>query len=573
MPSPNDLSANPVQVLVNNGINNLDVSAAFRAFTLSAGEFTPEGLWRPTAQLTLAANTEIAESFDPKANGARWQPSNTVAISIDFGAGWVPIPVRLKIDKWPARPRRRQQTITLDLATDLSRLSFRSPEGDAGGAIYGSSTNRHTLINAVLTAAGCPTIATDTLTAYPLSYAPEKKTGGSWIDFAGDLAWSANHLLWQQPDGEIRLAELSPNTLETLACFAHYTVGSTEARYEPQPPTETPPDTFTATGTGLTLTAANDDPESFTSIVDGVQVDTDITYANQGTSQPEKTVEVKKPRNAIAPDKTTSTLTDTDTKTTTADTYDLGDGTLTERVITIQEPRAKVLTNSTSFALINAKRTTINYYYDSDKTLEERRTVIETANDNGHLTTYKTVRERWYKRLGQDSWNYISDETTAATDDTKAPKLSKPPTNQAPPATEYRPPAVTKEQTNYTTQITVASPTGGDYSGKTQVLSLPGGLCRSTAQLLEVVKLWASIRHGRQWPIAWAAPLTAAWLQSFSPIRRIDFTEDGTRTAYLVDALQIALTPRSHRVGGTTIELGTVALDGSGTPAPPFTIT
>jgi hypothetical protein len=574
MPTPNDLSARPVQVLINNGTNDLNVSAAFLQVAYGAGEFSQDGWWRPTAQLTLAANTDlIGESFHPRTNAARWQPGNLVTISLDLGTGYLPLPTRLVIQKWPAIPRRGQQRITLQLCGDPTRLSYLSPEGDPGGATFGTSTSRTAIINACLSQAGHPTLASGNAVAgYSLSYSPEKKDAGSWIDFAGALAYSANHLLWQQADGSARATLFNLATLTALPCFAHYVVGSTEAKYEPQDPTDTPPDTFKGTGTGLTLTPASNDSEAFTSTVNSVEVNTNISYSDQGTNNPSKTVEVSKPANVVMPDKRTDTTEITDTETTTEDSYNLADGTLDQTVITVREPRGKVLDGDSS-TLIDTKETTVEYFYDSDKTVTERRTTTRVTNSNAVLVDFGVKREKWYKRGGSDKWNYIVDETTNDTD-AKAPKVASPPTNQAPPATQYQPPANTKEQADYEAEITVASPTGGGYAGKPQVISLPGGLAVSDAQVLEVIKLWAAIRHGRQWPLAWAAPLTPAWLTSFSPIRRIDFTDlDGDRTAYLVDALQIVATTRTARIGGSAIELGTTNADGSATPTPPYTIT
>jgi len=574
----NDIAAKPVQVLVNNGTNNLDCSSIFQSFNLQSDEWSPEGWWRPTATLTLAANNpSFAATLDARLNTSRWAPDNLVSVAVDFGSGWVPIPCRLKILKWPARPYPGSQNITLQLGGDAILRSYRSPEGDAGGATFGTLASRKTLINSVLAAAGCPAIATaDTFSAYSLAFSPEKKTGGSWVDFAGDLAWSANRLLWQEADGDIRVNEFSVGVLESLQPIAHYVVGIDEARYIPQAPTETPPDTFKGVGTGLSLTPASDDPESFVNTVDGVEVETTITYSGQGGNNPSRQVTIRKPRNVILPNYFTISDPATDSETTTTDTYSAVDGTLTRTVIETREPIAKVFPERTWGSALNmtdSYEKTTEYEYDSDKVIIRRTTDIRRAKYTGSviLADYQYVDERWRKR--GDKWNYTRDVTNQDPDASNAPKLSTPTSSQSPPATQYRPPANTKEQTDYSAEITVSSPTGGDYAGKPQVISLPGGLCASNVQVMDVIKLWATIRHGRQWPIAWTAPLSAAWLTSFSPVQTLDFTYQGTRTRYLVEALQIWLDKRSARIGGSTIELGTVALDGTGTPNAPYTIT
>jgi hypothetical protein len=66
--------------------------------------------------------------------------------------------------------------------------------------------------------------------------------------------------------------------------------------------------------------------------------------------------------------------------------------------------------------------------------------------------------------------------------------------------------------------------------------------------------------------------LKEEWFTNFTPLPRIDVDYDGTRTAYLGEALSFEITPRSATVVGSGIELGTVEADGSGTPEPVYTV-
>lgn len=61
----NDLRAIPVQVLVNDGTDNLDVSTAFESLELSSSAWDESGWFKPRGPLRLAAHREgFGESFD-----------------------------------------------------------------------------------------------------------------------------------------------------------------------------------------------------------------------------------------------------------------------------------------------------------------------------------------------------------------------------------------------------------------------------------------------------------------------------------------------------------------------------
>ncbi|MGD1943201.1 MAG: hypothetical protein ACFB0G_18040 [Leptolyngbyaceae cyanobacterium] len=570
-----DLSALPVQVLVNNGTNDLDCSNIFGSLRISSNAWTQDGWWRPTAQLTLDANATASESLDPRLNPGRWAPGNLVSISVDFGSGWVPFPSRFKILKWPARPRG---TVSLELGGDPTLLNNRALEGDAGGATYGTATNRKDLIDAVLSEAGCPPITSgDAFTAYPLPFSPEKKTGGSWIDYAGEIAWSANRVLWQGGNGDIRVADFTPTALAALSPLVHYVVGTNEADFVFAPPSDTPPETIRVVGTTLELTDnANGIVGPITEDVDGVEVITKMTYSGQGTNSPVEIEEIQKPRNVVLPTQSTSTSATVETETKTEETYSGVTGRLSQTVITVREPQGKVFPDrvfGSPFNLIDSVKTTITYTYNQDGVMIRRQTKVERAKylNQVALVDAQFIDEKWTKR--GDSYRPSRSVTNLDPDLSSAPKIGKTGAkNSNPPATKYRPPAKNKDEKEFTAEVTVASPTSGGYAAKLQVIKLPGGLCISEAQALEAARLWAMIRHGRQWPLNWAGDLVETWFTNFSPVQGIDFTYQGVRTRHLVDALSFYFDQRSSSVGGSAIELGTVALDGTGTPTPPYTI-
>lgn len=575
-----NVSSKPVEILVNNGSNTLDVSAAFDYFRVESDEWQPTGWWKPTVTLVLKTNlaTALGESFDPRINPSRWEPDNLVTISVNFGSptGIIQLPWRLKIAEWPARPHPGQRTLTLKLVGDPDLLSYRAPEGDAGGVTYGISTSRTALINAMLTQANCPTLASgDTITDYPLPFSPEKKQSGPWIDFAGDVAWTANRVLWQQADGGIRVATL---TLDGLTPIAHYVVGKDEVRYQPDAPGNLPPQQLRVTGTTYDLTDVEDQEFINTDTVNGHVVKTTINYNDRDTTTPETIETVEEELGQFLPEiyPGSTTLT-TSTKTTKGETYDNIADYLTQEIETVERPVAAVHPSyrwNSPTQIIIATRTTIDYDHDSDANVTKRTTTVEESVVSGSspvLTTVQVIIERW-NNLGAEDFGYSRSVSNQRTNAQSIPTRKPRGGVVRPPAAKYRPAQKNKREVEFSSTLEFASPTGGGYQDKLQSINLPGGLAVSNAQCQAIGEFWGSFRHASQWPLLWAAPLTPDWLQSFTPVRAVDFTVDGVRTRYLVNGLQMFVSKRSSGIGGGAIEIGTVNLDGTGTPSAPYSI-
>jgi hypothetical protein len=134
-------------------------------------------------------------------------------------------------------------------------------------------------------------------------------------------------------------------------------------------------------------------------------------------------------------------------------------------------------------------------------------------------------------------------------------------TNNKPPSTQYRPAEKQRTEKKFLGEAKFTSPAGNGFAEKLWAVTLPSGMCVSNQQCRDRAQTWGSIRQGRQFAIQWAADITQGWLENFNPVRRIDFTVDGRRTAYLVEALNIQVDKKSAAIGGRGIELGLVSVD------------
>ncbi|HMA78858.1 MAG TPA: hypothetical protein VKP88_07080, partial [Candidatus Paceibacterota bacterium] len=282
-----NLGAKRPTITVNNGTNDLDVSTAYQSLSLESGAIDDIGLHTLSGSLVLHAYVDgYAESFDCRINPNRWKPGNVVSIEFDIGGTDYAIPQKLVILNFPSRPTPQSPDITIKIGSDLNLFNYTQPEGDGGGATYGTSTNRTDLLTSILAKNSLSLEASAALTAYPLTYSPQKNDGGSWVDFAGKVARSANAILSQNLAGTINI---TPITLDGLTAVAHYIVGTDEGDFELQSFDVPPPETIRVSGTGYTLTAKNNDSLQTVNTVDGVTVTTNYTFSGQGTNSPSKT--------------------------------------------------------------------------------------------------------------------------------------------------------------------------------------------------------------------------------------------------------------------------------------------
>ena len=563
-----DLRSVPVQVVV----GGLDLSPAFVQLSIGAGTWDDSGWFKPRGQLELAAYWDgQPESFDCRDNPARWAPGTVVAISVDLGAGWVALPWRLRILAYPNRPYPGQPTITLELGGDADLLNYRAPEGDPGTDEYGTPTGATTLINRALAKAGAPTL-TDTVTGLSLPFSPEKNTGGSWMTYAGQVAYAARHILWQQADGAIRAVPFDLDALTTPV--AAYTVGTNEADYIPEAPGEQPPEVVKVQGTTYEIEVVKDESFVTTDIVDGVTVRTTVTYRDRGTYEPVYIEQVEQPAGVVLPniDWVNPSVMIVDSRLTKTQNYNIitarldAESELTERPAAFVFPDANWLNPGN---LIDAEQVTVEYSYDSDDVLKERRTTIERSVRTGttaQLAKAQITIERWTK-VGAEEYTFQRTQTNFDETQPSLPERRGASTNNTPPATTYRPAEKQRTEKQFSGQARFTSPAGSGFAEKLWSLQLPSGMGVSATQCRRMAEHWGKIRQGRQFPIKWAADLTSAWLTSFNPVQRMDFTLGGVTTSYLVEALQLVITQRDASVGGKGIELGRIV---GGVVNPPY---
>ena len=619
----------PTQVIIG-GATDLNVSQSFVSLSLSSGVWDEGGWWKLRGTLTLAGFVRgYGESFDCRLNPSRWAPGTIVAISLWFGE-WVPIPTRLRILRYPNRPWPGNPTISIEIGSDADLLNYRAPEGDPSGITYGTPTGATFLINAALARAGAPALA-DTVTGLLLPFSPGKTGGESWITYAGNVAHAAGRQLWQQADGDVRAVPLDMDGLEP---FATYIVGSQEADYIPEVGGDAPPEKLKVTGTTYQIDSVSNDGFVTIDTVDGVTIRTTVSYSGRSSGNPVYSETVETFASLVLPAYFTTNVLIVATELTRAKEYGIG-FRLTSETETLRQPVGGIFPGEvfgTPTQLAVANRTTIAYTYDGDDNMIRRVTTLERAVISGVTVTTGTSQittERWQK-VGNEEWAYNRNQVNFDGEVDPLPPRRGPSTNNRPPQTQYRPATRQRIEKEFSGTATFTNESGSGFAEKLQVITLPSGMATSNAQCRAIAQRWGRIRQGRQFAVQWAADITAAWLQSFTPVRRIDFVvpepgvaydatatyPDGAvvyyqslsyraittttgnlptngafwepaniRTAYLIEAFNLNIDQRSAAIGGRGVEIGIVSRNeplpapsdpgdapeaGLPIPAPPF---
>jgi len=568
----NDLRSIDRRVIIDNGTDTLDVSAAFESLDLSTEVWNDRAWFAPRGTLRLAAYCEgFAESFDCRINPARWAPGNLVKVSLWFGS-WVLLPWRLKILRYPNRPYPGNRYIDLEVGTDADLLNYRAPEGDPTGVEYGTSTSAAFLINGALSQAGAPALV-DGIASLSLPFSPEKQSGGSWVTYAGHVAYAAGHVLWQQGDGAVRA---TPLATENLTPFVHYVVGRDEADYVPETAQESPPEKVRVTGT--TYEIVDDRPENIdrTENVNGVITRFQVVYQNWDTANPRIIETTSIPLELMRLGTFVgNTILFPYIRKTTVFSYD-SVGRLIEQQVTTERPSFLVpfLPRTTSLVTIGVSTTSFVFAPPSTSPVGPMRS--RTAIDRGLnvigptavLETRSTTIEEWDQR-SVGKFIYTKRTINAGLTGGSLPARNQPSTDAEPPAATFRPASKQRTEKQFLAQATFTSQAGNGFAEKLWAITLPSGMGVSTAQCAAHALRWGRIRQGRQFAVQWAADLSQDWLTDFNPVRRIDFTVDGRRTAYLVEALNLVVDKRSAAIGGRGVELGLVS---EGAIIPPFTV-
>lgn len=560
-----NLGSIPTQVIIQ-GTTNLDVSQALISLSISGNALDDSGWFKPRGQIVLGVLPGFSESFDCRTNPGRWAPGTVVAVSVWFGA-WIPLPWRLRILAYPNRPMPGNQQITLEVGTDADLLNYRAPEGDPGTDEYGTPSGATTLINRALTQAGAPSL-TDTISTFSLSFSPEKNTGGSWMAYAGSVAYAARHVLWQQTNGDIRA---TPLTLDGLTPAATYTVGTDEADYVLSAPGEQPPELVEVQGTTYLIEDATPEGTDVTEEINGVLTRTRVEFEDWNTDDQKIIETVWIPLELIAPPKFAGNSGPSILKiTTTTRSYDIW-GRLTQTVVDVQQPLFILGRSNNNQVYWPFTRVTITNEYPLSFPEPEIAGLIKTRE----LITKRTTREQVLppdslnlvdRLVTVESWEekkagqylYQRNVTDSSEDSLRVQAQPSPPQFEAPPATEFKPATKQRTEVSRRGQARFTNAVGSSFAEKKWIIQLPSGMALNDAQCRAHAALWGRVRQGRQFQVSWAADLIASWLTSFSPVRRVDFTLNGITTAYLIEAFNIALDTRSAAVGGIGLELGIV---------------
>lgn len=578
-----DLRSVRVQVLV----GGVDLSTAFVSLSIGGNALDDSGWFKPRGQIVLAAYADgVTEDMDCRTNPGRWAPGTVVAVSVWLGS-WVPLPWRMRILAYPNRPSPAEPTITLEVGTDADLLNYRAPEGDPGTDEYGTPTGARTLINRALAKAGAPSLAVgDTITTLNLPFSPEKNTGGSWMTYAGAVAYAARYILWQQTDGTIRA---TPLTLDGLTPTATYTVGTDEADYVLSPPGEQPPEVVQVQGTTYLIEDATPDDSVVEEIINGVLTRTEVRYEDWGTSEPKIIETVSIPLNLMSPGKFPgiSALYPYQ-RTTTRKTYDAWDR-LIEEFSQVEQPSFLVPFAAQTTALKIVGQTVTTYEFPVSfvsaggdpateqivrevKTSEvlKGKTTIERAlyRINGAPLSLedRTVTTETWEKKGPELYLHRVNVRDDSPDPTALPPRNQPSQFSPPPATTFRPAEKQRAELPYSGKATFTNAVGSGFAEKLWSINLPSGMGISASQCRAHATLWGRIRQGRQFGIRWGGDVAAAWLTNFSPVARVDITDRGTTTAYLVEGFSLEIDQRSAALGGMGLELGIVSEGGTITP-------
>jgi hypothetical protein len=578
-----DLRAKPWTV----SVGGLNCTAIAQNLTIRFDQLSPRGICGVTGTLTLGAYPDtFPEALNPRTNPGRWAPGVAVAVTVTISGTAYALPFKLSILKRPAAPYPNQPTLEIQVGDDFALLGFRQAEGDSSGVTLGTATTPTTVINALLSAAGVPALA-GTVPEYSLNYPIQKLSTESFLNQAGAIVFARNRYLWQAANGAIQAPAI---TFTGLSPVATYTVGTNEADYFPVDNDEAPPETLVVTCISQNVEANSDpapitdttrDPEDGNAIVE----ETTQSLVGRASSLPFERTRTRTQARILFPAAFANGQLGgrnlrLSSDVTTQSFFD-SKGRLSLRIEREWQPRGKALPsfyptlpNAGYERLIREKVT--RWFYDASDLatlVQTRVTEAEglvspsTATSPDNLREAELLIETWLKLKG-DRWLYTQRRIDRREGGTGA-RTTTDPNSDGPPATQYKEPNWLTTDKEVKGSATFAPLAGASYRPTPEPLVLSPGTAVSDAQCAAVANTWGRIRHGRAFAVTFAAPLTAAWLTSFAPVRRVDFTNGGVRTAYLTDGLSLVLAETEAVIAGDGIELGVVATEGA-TPAPPF---
>lgn len=231
-------------------------------WSASAGEFLPQwdslsesGLVTVSATLQIIKVSTNPESIDPRINPARWRPGQPVRVEVTNSAGtYVVHPMgRLFILEEPDFPDP-EAGIELQLGCRLAWHNTFEYDDEKTGITLGTSINSASAVRNLLLANEVPD-GNISVSSWPygLTVPDGKGPGGSFIQQAGELAYSNNYrYLYQNTSGTIVAGALD---LSIGGPTVTVTLGSNDVAYQSVKVEGSPPDQIKVAGTGTVTTS------------------------------------------------------------------------------------------------------------------------------------------------------------------------------------------------------------------------------------------------------------------------------------------------------------------------------
>ena len=564
-------------------VGGVDFSSAFVDYQVSVPHWNRTGIASCTGSLSLSPYNG-PESLDPWLNPSRFFEGQVVEIFHDFNGTLVPLPWRLLITGIGTLPRvdarANPRNLTLNIGDDFALRRRLAPEGNAGVSDpLGSFRDRTVHINNILSKVGLGPLV-DSIPDYPLRYSAQKNTSGSWIKMAGDLAYTANYVLWQQADGAIRASRFDNFT--GLPSFNIYTVGADEGDFDRISDGEPSSSEFIVSGSTTTYDSIRDYNNQSDIFDNGSLVGRIISYSSgRGGSSPTFVTEKYAQASEVIPGVTSNALI-LDERETVAQDFSSISGVLNEEVITVEEPVGKIIPEGSwpnPGNVIISYRETTTYDYDRIPSLQTKGKT-QRIEEPGYLVnpvsfplhtnnplvprTAAIVSDRW-EGDGADDLSHTRgfvnrrlDGKTSQTGTTTGAIVQRP-------AVTYSPPRYTSKTATYTDSVTLDKIVTSPYEPEPRPLTMPRDMVTSKAQCRALALIEGTVQYGRSRGCELVAPITQAYLQGWSPVRRFDAIDiNQTRAAYLIDSQVIGCDTRESTIVLRGLELATIGTPGAG---------
>jgi hypothetical protein len=176
-------------------IAGLDCTKGLTSFRGSDSKLDQSGLITFSGEIVLGKPIGF-ESLDDRRN-TRWSRGNEIDVQIaDTSNTLRPSPRGSKLFILDSAFDLKTRKLTLRVGDVFALLDFKEGKGDFSGICLGTSVSRTDVINRLLNAAGCPSLAvSDTIPGFLNSPTP-RVLEGNYLQQAGAIAAAAGCFLW-----------------------------------------------------------------------------------------------------------------------------------------------------------------------------------------------------------------------------------------------------------------------------------------------------------------------------------------------------------------------------------------